>query len=410
MKTKILFFLLLSPSLFWAQSEIQLKNPSFEAVPQQGRLNATRLITNEWGGKTNDWIYCGPTSETMPDIHPSPHPERPFFEVDKLPIRGKTYLGMVVRENDTQESLGQKLQKPLQEGQTYQLSVFLAKSSKYASNTLVPGIMVDHNKAVVLNIWGGDDLCDKGELLVQTNRINHSDWREYTFTFQASEDWNYILLEAMYHPNAKLPYAGNILIDGLSSIVEVNQEEALSSPSIEVTNAVQRESTFRQEIKEEKIVVKKERPVDTDKILGLFENRRSYAELKNKELPSQINFAYTTWKFKEEVGRSGLRLYLMNFKDQESIQTNIDHLKTLGMEKTASILNKTSGLYFRHLKGENLSEEEYEYFEDSDQLFKTALREESIKQQLRNYIEENLTHFQEEYSALNNSEAKPSEY
>jgi len=73
---------------------IPLNNPSFEDTPSIG-------ITPKC------WLDCGMPGETPPDIQPNQ------FRVDKSPQHGNTYLGMVTRDSDTWEAVGQMLETPL---------------------------------------------------------------------------------------------------------------------------------------------------------------------------------------------------------------------------------------------------------------------------------------------------------
>jgi hypothetical protein len=80
----------------FTQEVIKLQNPSFEDIPRAGS-GMTPPITG--------WFDCGKTnfqSETPPDIHPV---ETGAWGVSKDAYDGATYLGMVVRDNDSWETL-----------------------------------------------------------------------------------------------------------------------------------------------------------------------------------------------------------------------------------------------------------------------------------------------------------------
>ena len=136
--TGVFFFASISDST--AQMDtIRLTNPSFEDFPQQGKLN---------GRGPRGWSDCGFPSETAPDVQPSPDPDNAFFDVTQASYDGNTYMGMVVRKNDTWEAVGQRLRTPLKAKQCYQFSLYLSKSDKYISSTLIPGVMADHKEPV----------------------------------------------------------------------------------------------------------------------------------------------------------------------------------------------------------------------------------------------------------------------
>ena len=69
-------------------SVIKLLNPSFEDIPRNSRAPM-------------GWTNCGFPAETPPDVHPDPMNQ---FQVGMTPQNGSTYLGMVVRDNDTWEN------------------------------------------------------------------------------------------------------------------------------------------------------------------------------------------------------------------------------------------------------------------------------------------------------------------
>jgi len=187
---------------------IVLKNPSFEGVPRIG---------SDGGPAPNGWYDCGMTGETAPDIHPSPDPEDPFFNVSTQAEHGRTYLGMVVRDNNTNEAVAQRLRRPMEEGKCYSFSMSLARSDTYLSQskrTLLPAEFVE---PVIIRIYGGNGFCSKLELLDESPRISNVEWKKYNFRLEPDRNYNFILIEA-YYRNTPFEYNGNVLVDNLSSI------------------------------------------------------------------------------------------------------------------------------------------------------------------------------------------------
>ncbi|HRI59483.1 MAG TPA: hypothetical protein PK228_07160, partial [Saprospiraceae bacterium] len=78
----------------WGQKTNMLSNPSFEDTPKTGEVPV-------------GWYDCGAAMETPPDVQPG------SFGVVSSPYDGNTYLGMVVRDNETWEAVGQQLQQLL---------------------------------------------------------------------------------------------------------------------------------------------------------------------------------------------------------------------------------------------------------------------------------------------------------
>ena len=91
--------LFITVSLLAQDDPIELNNPSFEDFARASK-------------EPRGWYDCGFPGETPPDVQPSGG-----FEVFKPAYEGRTYLGMVVRDNDTWESVAQRLSRPLQGGQ-----------------------------------------------------------------------------------------------------------------------------------------------------------------------------------------------------------------------------------------------------------------------------------------------------
>ncbi|MEI6407835.1 MAG: hypothetical protein WCR52_00495 [Bacteroidota bacterium] len=197
-KHLILFTLVLFCASLTAQRTITLSNPSFEGTP--GPNSAP-----------DGWIDCGKSKESPPDIQPG------AFDVVLPAFDGKTYLGLVTRDNDTWEAVGQALQEPLRTGHFYVLKIALAHSPKYLSSSRLTLQKVNFTAPVVLRIWGGTQSCDKGELLAESSLINDSEWKEHSFDLSPTKkDWDYLILEAYYKTPVNFPYNGNLLLDRVS--------------------------------------------------------------------------------------------------------------------------------------------------------------------------------------------------
>lgn len=183
-KLLLFIFVLLNTTAVFAQ--ITLKNPSFE-----GKSKASRT--------PDSWSACGIFSD--PDILPD------VWGVYLNPQDGKTFMGLVTREDSTRESVGQKLSEPIMQGEKYTFKIHLARSEGYEN----------HNEAIRLRVWGSNKLCRHDELLAETKLVEHTDWQEYTLSFIPKATYTNIGFEAFYLSGA-VPYAGNLLLDNCSSI------------------------------------------------------------------------------------------------------------------------------------------------------------------------------------------------
>jgi len=162
------------------QKNIDLKNPSLEGNPTQGTKINGIIPTNVPQG----WRDCGRTTfpdESPPDIHP-----KGYWKNEILANDGETYLGMVVRDNETWESVAQRLPQPLESGMCYSFTVDLARSSDYWSNSHVYGSVTNYTTPAVLRVWAGTGFCDQSQLLVESPPIKNGDWKSYTLEFEAN--------------------------------------------------------------------------------------------------------------------------------------------------------------------------------------------------------------------------------
>ena len=186
-----------------AQKTIRLHNPSFEWDNPQAGLTP--------GG----WMNMGSDAETPPDIQPG------WFEVKMEAQDGEKYVGLVVRDNNTWEGIGQKLDGWLKKDSTYTFSLYLSRSINYQSVSRVTGAEVNYKSPTILKIWGVNTRTLEEELLAESITVSPSVWTRYTFTLKpGTADFDEIDLMAYYAPGME-GKNGNLLIDNCSSIVEV---------------------------------------------------------------------------------------------------------------------------------------------------------------------------------------------
>jgi hypothetical protein len=181
------FFVLLStlPGYLFAQSG-SFQNPSFEGEPGDATVPV-------------GWHAAEPG--TTPDILPG------FWGVYREASQGKTYVGLITRQNGTWESITQRLPFPLAAGECYRFSVDLARSRTYSG----------YNRPVRLLVYGGSRKGEKAQFLYDTGPIEHAAWRTYLPEFTPRQPINYLIIEA-YFIDDRSPYGGNVLIDNLGLI------------------------------------------------------------------------------------------------------------------------------------------------------------------------------------------------
>ena len=170
-----------------------------------GSAQLPRVFNASFEGEPRDatiprgWHKC--EDGTTPDILPGP------WGVYLEPMDGSSYVGLITRDNGTFESIGQKISAKLEKGNCYFLSLYLARSDTY----------MGYDRAVKLRIWGGSSKCSRDMLIAETELIEHTEWRKYTFDFTPDRNLRYLIIEAFYSEEP-FEHAGNILIDGLSDI------------------------------------------------------------------------------------------------------------------------------------------------------------------------------------------------
>jgi hypothetical protein len=184
---KFLYFLFaLQFFTFAAVAQPTLLNPSFEGEPQDATVPV-------------GWHPCA--VGTTPDILPG------VWGVYTEASEGDTFVGLITRDDGSFESIGQRLISPLKQNECYQFSLDLAHSKTYSG----------YNKPIKLRIWGGNTKCDKRQLLLETDFVNHSAWKTYKLKFTVEEELRYLIFEA-YYKDGIFSRRGNILMDNITKI------------------------------------------------------------------------------------------------------------------------------------------------------------------------------------------------
>jgi len=194
---------------------IDLRNPSFEDL--------SRCCKPPRG-----WEPCGKVDLNTPDVQPG------HFNVFNEPFDGGTYLGMVTRDNDSWESVSQRLNRSLKRGECYTFSIKACHSDDLISQSRITDKDVKYNKPIKIRIWGGTGYCHKAELLDETPLIDHTQWKQYNFRFKPRKSHSFITIEAFYKTPTLVPYNGNVLIDDASSILIISCRDEVEPPVVDV--------------------------------------------------------------------------------------------------------------------------------------------------------------------------------
>ncbi len=167
-----------------AYGQISVVNGGFEDQPSDATV-------------PKGWRPC--EENTTPDILPG------FWGEYGDASQGKTYLGLITRDNGSYESIGQKLSKPLKTGECYEFKIDLSKGTLYAG----------FSKPLKLRIWFGETLCEMDQMAYLSTDIKHPNWKTYLIQFTPNKNYKYIRIEAHYK-DGDFSYKGNILLDNMS--------------------------------------------------------------------------------------------------------------------------------------------------------------------------------------------------
>jgi outer membrane protein OmpA-like peptidoglycan-associated protein len=204
-----------APSTAQKGYTIDLRNPSFEDL--------SRCCKPPRG-----WEACGKEDLNTPDVQPG------WFSVDLEPFEGNTYIGLVTRDNDSWESISQRLNRSLKRGECYTFSFKASYGDKLTSQSRITGKDVKYTKPIKIRIWGGTGYCHKAELLAETPLIDHNYWKQFNFRFEPRKSHSFITIEAFYKTPTLVPYNGNVLIDDASSILIISCKDEAEPEVVDV--------------------------------------------------------------------------------------------------------------------------------------------------------------------------------
>lgn len=192
---------------------IFFNNASFEDMPRHS-------------SPPRGWTNCGPPGESPPDVHPDPEF---LFQVGMTAQHEQTFLGMVTRDTETFESVGQQMSQPMKAGQCYRFDIQLARSRVYLSMSRATGQPTNYVTPIKLRVFGGYSVCDRAQLLGESELVSNFNWRGYSIKLSPEDDFTHIVLEAYYQQPALVPYNGNILLDNAQPLrpIDCNDEAAM---------------------------------------------------------------------------------------------------------------------------------------------------------------------------------------
>ena len=262
-----------------AGQDVIIFNNGLEDTPRRGTVT-TRSV--------DGWLDCGRqkfSNESPPDIHPND-----FWKVNLKPAQGKSYVGLVVRENETYESISQGLDVPLKAGQCYTFNIYLARSNDYWSGTKdLHGNQSDKKEnyitPAVFRLWGGRVYCGQGQMLAESDPVTNSNWIKYEFEIKPQTDINYITYEAFYKTPIYFPYNGHILVDEASNFVEVDcdTKEELHGNREDIAEVIKKEPKKKEPAEDDLAETPPPTPKTPKKPLEEYKEPKIMTELRNPE-------------------------------------------------------------------------------------------------------------------------------
>jgi outer membrane protein OmpA-like peptidoglycan-associated protein len=215
MKKRVVFlsFCLIPYAILGQKAKpITFTNPSFEDSPKQGQTPI-------------GWLDCsGSYEESPPDVQPNG-----VFGVVQSPQNGGTFLGLVVRDNNTVESVGQRLKTPLLKDVTYEFSLWACRSEYYNSISRSTNKNANYNTPATLELWAANEDGSINQKLAESNTISQTDWGKFDFEFTPTNDYVFFIIKA-FHTKGSVPYNGNVLVDNISDITPKKPKKEAEKP------------------------------------------------------------------------------------------------------------------------------------------------------------------------------------
>lgn len=165
-------------------AQVYITNPSLEDTPADATM-------------PSGWFEA--SSGTTPDILPG------YWGVYHEPEDGNSYVGLIIRPDDSYESISQRLETRLKKETCYMMSLHLSHSDNYTG----------YNDPVKLRVWVSDKKNSRQQMIFESPVIDSEDWERFEFDFVTDKEMKFIILEA-YNPNSDRSVKGNILIDAIS--------------------------------------------------------------------------------------------------------------------------------------------------------------------------------------------------
>lgn len=320
-RTLLCLLVFISVQLFGQSDTLFFSNPSFEygAAIKKGNRKYSFVETIS---------YCGFVN------HPTPYTNNENREPFLYPADGENYLVLTVSDENIWQTFSQSTSSIFEKGKCYSFTAALASTKSLRQwNSITNSYALQKDpEPILLRVYLGKRRCDMGQLIGFTHLLSNQQWQDFQFNFEPDDFYSTVTFEVYYQAATINYYNGNILIDHLSPIVQIDCEHA---------------NYFDQTLKDRFVNAKKIRHLELD------EQRKIYKE--------RMNTAYTI--LKEKVSElADIGLFMENSKgiNPESkvlINNVIELLKT----------NKGVGVDFgiKKVEGRSLRKWRIDYLNDT---------------------------------------------
>ena len=194
------------------------------------------------------------------------------------------------------------------------------------------------------------------------------------------------MIQAFYKTPTLFPYNGNILVDHLSDIVEVvNENKSLISPEFRLKTEGLDSEKYEKELASFKLSLKGSLSYATRKeIDSIVVDVVDRLTQKNMEIPLKIGVMRHADQFDQQIKQDGLRQFVLNTPKDE-LSKIIRCLEVMDIREPLNILKNTAWIFTK----ENKTEADIIYFENSDELWLEWIASESISDLRWKYFQRN---------------------
>lgn len=217
---KILSLSVLFCCPLFSQDVIKIKNGSFEDINTYSNISI--FNAKSWFDSGSEKFKLETPADLISNLFP-------VWGIGIKTIFGEKYVSLVVRDNKTYESIGQKLTSPMLPGKAYKFSLYLCKAQNLLSKSRSTNYDANFNTPAILIVKGRNTLVE--DELLRTPPVVNDRWLKYTFIVEPRKAYKNLILEAGFvHDDES--YNGHILLDNVSDLIEVPMTENMTSLTI----------------------------------------------------------------------------------------------------------------------------------------------------------------------------------